>query len=78
MPIAVKLPGLDVTVYPVIALPPLLDGTTKATLAEATPAVATTPVGEPAAVAAGAGVTADDAADATELPIAFVATTVKV
>ena len=27
---------------------------------------------------AGAGVTADDAADATELPIAFLATTVKV
>ena len=51
VPIAVKLPGLDVTVYPVIALPPLLVGATKATLAEATPAVATTPVGEPAAVA---------------------------
>ena len=51
VPIAVKLPGLDVTVYPVIALPPLLDGATKATLAEATPAVATTLVGEPGAVA---------------------------
>ena len=76
VPIAVKLPGLDVTVYPVIALPPLLNGATKATLAEATPAVATTLVGAPAAVAA--GVTADDAAEAAELPTAFVATTVNV
>jgi len=50
VPIAVKLPRLDVTVYPMIVLPPLLVGATKATLDEATPAEATTPVGEPAAV----------------------------
>ena len=76
VPIAVMPPGLDVTVYPVITLPPVLDGATKATLAEAFPAVATTLVGASAAVAA--GVTADDAAEAAELPTAFVATTVNV
>ena len=69
VPIAVKLPGLDVTVYPVIALPPLLDGTTKATLAEATPAVATTPVGEPAAVAAGVTVIVPDAFTLPQPPV---------
>ena len=75
VPIAVMPPGLDVTVYPVITLPPVLDGATKATLAEAFPAVATTLVGAPGTVA---GVTADDAAEAAELPTAFVATTVNV
>ena len=74
-PVAVKLPGLDVTVYIVIALPPSLAGATNATLAEVFPAVATTPVGAPGTVA---GVTADEAADATELPTAVVAITVKV
>jgi hypothetical protein len=78
VPIAVMPPGLDVTVYPVITLPPVLDGATKATLAEAFPAVATTLVGAPGTVAAGEGVTADDAAEAAELPTAFVATTVNV
>ena len=52
VPIAVMPPGLDVTVYPVITLPPVLDGATKATLAEAFPAVATTLVGAPGTVAA--------------------------
>ena len=51
VPIAVMPPGLDVTVYPVITLPPVLDGATKATLAEATPAVATTLVGAPGTIA---------------------------
>ena len=51
VPIAVKLPGLDVTLYPVIALPPLLDGATKATLAVAVPAVAATLVGAPGTIA---------------------------
>ena len=74
-PVAVKLPGLDVTVYIVIALPPSLAGATNATLAEVFPAVATTPVGAPGTVA---GVTADEAADAKELPTAVVASTVKV
>ena len=75
VPIAVMLPGLDVTVYPVITLPPVLDGATKATLAVAFPAVATTLVGAPGTVA---GVTAADAAEATELPTPLVATTVNV
>ena len=75
-PVAMMPPGLDVTVYPVIALPPLFVGATKATLAEVFPAVATTLVGGPGTVAA--GVTAVDAAEGTELPTTFVATTVKV
>ena len=51
-PVAMMPPGLDVTVYPVIALPPLFVGATKATLAEVFPAVATTLVGGPGTVAA--------------------------
>jgi hypothetical protein len=71
----VKLPGEEVTVKPVIALPPFDVGATKATLADELPAVATAPVGAPGTVA---GVTAVEADEAAELPIAFVATTVKV
>jgi hypothetical protein len=78
VPVPIKLPGLDVTVYPVTTLPPLLVGATNATLAEAFPAVATTAVGGPGTVFGTAGVTAVDATEATELPTAFVATTVKV
>ena len=63
MPIAVMPPGLDVTVYPVITLPPVLDGATKATLAEAFPAVATTLVGAPGTVAG--------AVDTVMVPVAF-------
>lgn len=74
-PVAVKLPGLDVTVYKVIALPPLLAGATNATLAEVLPAAATTAVGASGTVT---GVTAVEAVEATELPTAFVANTVKV
>ena len=51
VPIDVMLPGLDVTVYPVIKLPPVLAGATKATLAVVLPAVATTLVGAPGTVA---------------------------
>jgi hypothetical protein len=50
-PVAVRLPGLDVTVYPVIAEPPLLDGAENDTVACALPAVALTPVGAPGGVA---------------------------
>jgi hypothetical protein len=49
-PVAMMPPGLDVTVYPVIALPPLFVGATKATLAVVFPAVATTLVGAPGTV----------------------------
>ena len=70
-----KLPGEDVTVYSVIALPPVEAGAVNATLAWALPAVATGLVGAPGTVL---GVTAADAAEATEFPAALVATTEKV
>ena len=70
-----KLPGKDVTLYPVMALPPVEAGAVKATLAWALPAVATGLVGAPGTVC---GDTATDAAEATEFPTALVATTVKV
>ena len=78
VPVPIKLPGLDVTVYPVTTLPPLLIGATNATLAEALPAVATTAVGGPGTVFGTTGVTAVDAAEATEFPIALVATTLNI
>jgi hypothetical protein len=59
----------------VIALPPLLSGAVKVTLACAFPPVAVTPVGAPGTVA---GVTLLDAIDGAPDPAAFVATTVKV
>ena len=46
-PVAVILSGEDVTVYPVMAPPPLEAGAVKATLAWALPAVATGLVGAP-------------------------------
>ena len=67
--------GLDVTVYPVIALPPLLTGAVKLTLACRLPGVAVTAVGAPGTVR---GVTLFDELDGALEPAAFVATTVKV
>ena len=67
--------GFEMTVYPVIALPPLLTGAVKLTLAWALPPVAVTSVGAPGGVA---GVTLFEASEGTLEPIAFVATTVKV
>jgi hypothetical protein len=49
-PVAVKPPGLEITVYPVIAEPPLLTGAANVTVAWALPAVADTPVGAPGTV----------------------------
>jgi hypothetical protein len=74
-PVAVMLPGLEVTVYEVIALPPFEAGGVKLTVACALPAVAVPIVGAPGTVA---GVTLLDAADAGPVPIALVAVTVKV
>jgi hypothetical protein len=74
-PVAVKPPGEEVTVYPVMALPPSEAGAVNATLAWAFPAVATGLVGAPGTVL---GVTAADVTDAREFPAALVATTVKV
>jgi hypothetical protein len=73
--VAVLLSGEDVTLYPVIVLPPSEPGALKATLACALPAVATGPVGASGTVL---GITDPDAAEATEFPAALVATTVKV
>jgi len=64
-----------VTVYLVIALPPLLDGAVQLTVAAALPAVAVTPVGAPGT---SLGVTALDGDEAGPLPLALVAVTVKV
>jgi hypothetical protein len=73
--VSVPPAGFDVTVYPVIALPPLLTGAVKVTLACALPPVAVTAVGAPGTVA---GVTLFDGADAGPEPAVFVATTVNV
>jgi hypothetical protein len=75
VPVVLKPPGEDVTVYPVIALPPSEPGALKTTLACAKPAVATGLVGGEGTVL---GVTDPDGAEATEFPTALVATTVKV
>ena len=50
--LAVKEPGLDVTVYPVMADPPLLVGAVHVIVACVLPAVATTDVGVPGTTAA--------------------------
>jgi hypothetical protein len=73
-PVAVMPPGTDVTVYPVIALPPLDAGAVKLTVACALPPTAVTAVGAPGAVAI--GVMLLDATDAAPLPKAFMAVTV--
>lgn len=78
MPFAVvtlRFPGLDVTVYEAIALPPAFVGAVQLTVACALPAVALTPVGAPGVAE---GVTALEGADAGPVPIALVAVTVKV
>ena len=75
VPVPVNPPGLDVAVYLVIALPPLLDGVVKDTVACALPAVAVPMVGAPGTVD---GVTLLDAADAVPVPTELVAVTVNV
>ena len=67
--------GDDVTVYPVIAVPPLLAGEVHVRFAERIPAVALTNVGGSGVVT---GVTVADAALTGESPALFVATTVNV
>jgi hypothetical protein len=74
-PVPILPSGLDITLYPVIGLPPSLTGGVKLTAAWALPAVAVTPVG---ASGSAAGVTLAVGADGTESPFAFVATTVNV
>ena len=68
-------PKFEVTVYPVIAEPPLLTGAVKLTVAWPLPATALTPVGAPGTLL---GTTELDVPDAAPVPTAFVAVTVKV
>ena len=75
--IAVPPPaGVAVTVYPVIADPPVFVGAEKLTVALPLLPLAEMLVGTPGAI--GAGVTADDALEAVPVPTELVATTVKV
>jgi len=75
-PVAVKPSGEEVTVYPVIADPPVFVGAVKLTVALPLLTVAEILIGTPGAVVA--GVTADDALEAVPVPTELVATTVKV
>jgi hypothetical protein len=74
-PVAVNPPGLDVTVYEVIAEPPLLTGGVKATIACPSPRVAVPIVGASGTVG---GTTELLVEEAILVPIAFVAVTVNV
>ena len=65
-------PGDAVTTYPVIGVPPLDAGAVKDTVAVSSPTVAIRDVGAPGTVAA---LTAIDAVDVSEMPIALVAVT---
>ena len=68
--------GVAVTVYPVIAEPPLSTGAVKLTVALPLLPLALIPVGTPGAVIA--GVTGADAVELVPVPTALVATTVNV
>ena len=76
VPVAVIPPGEAVTVYPVLADPPVFIGAVKLTVALPLLPVAEMLVGTPGAI--GAGVTADDAVELVLVPAELVATTVKV
>ena len=73
--VQVRLPGVEVAVYPVIALPPLDPGAVQLTCEEALPAVPDTLVGDPGGPA---GVTLAEAAETFEVPYEFVAVAVNV
>ena len=77
-PVAIILPGLDVTVYPVIGEPPVDAGAVKLTVACASPAVAVPMVGAPGGTGAATGVTVFEGDEAGPVPIELVAFTVKV
>ena len=72
---AVRPPGLDVTVYPVITEPPLSVGAVNETVACPFSAVAETPVGANGTLS---GIIAAEGADASDVPIEFVAVTMNV
>ena len=73
-PVEVNPPGLEVTVYEEIILPPLLTGAEKLTIACALPGIAETPVGAPGRLV---GVTVLETPESTLLPAALVAKTVQ-
>ena len=73
--VQVNDPGVEVAVYPVIALPPLDAGAVQLTRDEALATVPETLVGAPGTVR---GVTDAEAVEALEVPLAFVAVTVNV
>ena len=71
----VNEPGEDVTVYPVISDPPVLDGADHETATEESPKTPDTPVGAPGTVA---GTTASEAVDVEPVPALLEAFTVNV
>jgi hypothetical protein len=73
--VAVEPPGCALTVYRVMGLPPMLVGAVHVTMAEATPGIATTFVGESGTAA---GTTALLGADMAPVPTALCARTVNV
>ena len=73
--VPVRPPGVEVTVYPVIAEPPLSVGAVHVTVACVFPDVAPTAVGATGTIE---GITAAEAAEATEVPRILVAVTVNV
>jgi hypothetical protein len=74
-PLVAVWPRLDVTVYEVIADPPLLPGALNVIVAWPLPAVAVPIVGVPGVVE---GVAAADADELVPVPETFIATTLKV
>jgi len=74
VPLTVISPALQLTVYPVMAAPPLSAGATKLTANAPRPPVIVTPVGTPGNPT---GKTEFDAADAAPVPTSFVAVTVQ-
>jgi hypothetical protein len=76
VPVAVMPLGEEVTVYPVIADPPVFVGAVKLTVALPLLPLAEMLVGAPGTVAA--GVTDDDAVEAVPVPTELLAVTVKV
>src|ERR1700689_4029996 len=77
LPAAVIPPGLEVTVYWVIAAPPLFAGAVNDTVASPFPRVAVPIVGAPGTVSGAVGVTGFDVADASPVPAPLVAVTIR-
>ena len=73
--VQLRPPGDEVTVYPVIAEPPVLAGLVHVIVACEAPAVALRPVGAPGVLA---GITAVDASEAELVPRELVAVMVNV